>query len=162
MANQHLAIYLSDHLAGAAGALELLGHLEASYKGTAVGDLLAQVRADIEEDRQELARLVERLEIDESTSRKVAGWLAEKAANLKLRIDDKADGAMRLFEGLEAIGLGIHGKWSLAKALAAASNDVPALQGFDYERLARRSEDQRGRVEIMRLEAAKVALSEAT
>jgi hypothetical protein len=159
VANEHLAIYLNDHLAGAEGALELLGHLEAAYAGTAIGDLLSQLRADIDTDRQELERHMERLGIPLSTTRKVAGWLAEKAAYLKLAIDDKTSGAMRLFEGLEGLAIGIHGKWSLWQALAATQQDVPALQGIDYDRLAQRAEEQRSRVEVIRLEAAKVALA---
>lgn len=161
MANTHLSIYLNDHLAGSEGALELLGHLEAAYTGTAVGDLLAGLRADIEADRQELEQLMQRLGIAASATRKVGGWLAEKAAYLKLKLDDKANGSMRLFEGLEGLGIGIHGKWSLWKALIAAGDSVPGLQGVDYERLAQRAEDQRARVELMRLEAAKVALATA-
>ena len=160
MANTHLAVYLNDHLAGSEGALELLGHLEAAYAGTAIGDLLAQLRADIEADRHELQQLMERLGIAVSTPRTMIGWLAEKAAYLKLALDDKSDGSMRLFEGLEGLGLGIHGKWGLWKALSAAGVATD-FQPLDYDRLTQRSEDQRSRVELLRLEAAKVALKAA-
>ena len=160
MASTHLAIYLNDHLAGSEGALELLGHLEAAYAGTAIGNLLAQLHTDIEADRQELERLLERLDIAESTPRKAAGWLAEKVAYLKLVTDDKANGAMRLFEGLEGLGIGIHGKWGLWKALEAVGVGIGDLQEVDYDRLIKRAEDQRNRVELIRLEAAKVALTE--
>lgn len=101
---------------------------------------------------------MDRLQIAESRTRKAAGWLAEKAAQLKLRLDDLTDGALRLHETLEALSLGIEGKRSLWRALAAAAEDAPALRVADYEVLARRAEEQRDRVEIRRLEAARKAL----
>ena len=58
MANEYLATYLNDHLAGSVVALELLGHLEEGGAGTAEAFLLADVHADIEADRQELEELV--------------------------------------------------------------------------------------------------------
>src|SRR5687767_14945113 len=99
MANEHLVIYLNDHLAGATGALELLTHLEEVHAGTSVGDFLTQLHTDIEADHQELKHLMDRLHITESIPRKVSAWLGEKAAQLKLQIDDKASGSFRLFEG---------------------------------------------------------------
>lgn len=159
MANKHLTIYLNDHLAGATGALDLLAHLEEAHAGTPVGDSLAQLHADIEADCQELEQLMERLDISESAPRKVTAWLSEKMADLKLRLDDKTTGAMRLFEGLEALLLGTEGKRALWQALAVAAEAVPELQGVDYDRLAQRSQDQHNRVEMMRLDAAKAALA---
>jgi hypothetical protein len=162
MASNHLAIYLNDHLAGAEGALELLGHLEASQAGTPVGDVLTQLHAEIEADRQELEHLMDRHHIAVSVPRKVSAWLGEKLAYVKLQLDDKATGALRLFEGLEALAIGIHGKGGLWRALAVASEDAPELQGVDYARLTQRAEDQHRRVEVLRLEAAKEALARTT
>lgn len=158
MADKHIATYLNDHLAGATAALELLEHLEKEHAGTDVGQFAAELRADVAEDRQELEALMARLRITESRTRKATGWLAEKAAQLKLRLDDLTDGALRLHETLEALSLGIEGKRSLWRALAAAAEDVPALRVANYELLARRAEEQRGRVEVRRLEAARKAL----
>jgi hypothetical protein len=49
----------------------------------------------------------------------VSGWLADKLAQLKLRMDDKAAGSLRLLETVEIIGLGIDGKKALWRALKA-------------------------------------------
>ena len=161
MVNKHLAIYLNDHLAGATGALDLLSHLQAAHAGTGVGDALSQLHTEIEAERQELEHLMERLDISVSTSRKVSAWLGEKVADLKLQLDDKATGSMRLFEGLEALLVGVAGKRGLWRALAIVAEAVPELQGMDYDRLTRRSQEQQDRVEAMRLDAAKVALASA-
>jgi hypothetical protein len=160
MANKHLAIYLNDHLAGATGALELLTHLIAAHDNTTVSDVLTQLHVEIDADRQELEHLIDRLHITESGSRKVGAWLGEKLAYVKLQLDDKADGSMRLFEGLEALAIGIQGKRGLWRALTVASETLPELRGIDYAQLVQRSESQHQRVEEMRLHAAKEAFEE--
>ena len=159
MAGEHIATYLNDHLAGAAGAFELLEHLESEHAGTEVGRLAAGLRADVEADRQALEAIMERLDIARSRTRKAAAWIGEKAAELKLRLDDPAGGSLRLFESLEALSLGIEGKRSLWRALAAAAEEAPDLRVADYEVLIRRAEEQRSRVETARLEAARRALA---
>jgi hypothetical protein len=162
MANDNLATYLNDHLAGSVMALELMEHLASAHAGTPLERLLTKLRVDIEADRQELQGLMDRLEIAESSSRKATAWLAEKAAQAKLMVDDQGGGTLRLLEGMEALSLGIEGKRSLWRALAAASENLPKLRGLDYTRLVQRAEEQRSRVEDVRLGAAKAAFSQAT
>jgi hypothetical protein len=158
MANESLATYLNDHLAGSVVALELLDHLEEDGAGTADASLLAGIHADIEADRQELEAFMARLGIAASTPRKATGWLVEKLSELKLHLDDAGDGALRRLEALETVSLGIAGKAALWHALAAAAEDAPVLNGLDYGRLARRAETQRDVVERLRLHAAREAL----
>ena len=157
MANESLATYLNDHLAGSVVALELLDHLKEDGAGTAQTSLLAAVHADIEADQQELEAFMAQLGIVESAPRKATGWLVEKLSEIKLRLDDAGDGALRRLETLETISLGIAGKQALWDALAAAAEDAPELNGLDYARLGRRAETQRGVVETLRLHAAKEA-----
>jgi hypothetical protein len=159
MANEHLATYLNDHLAGSVVALELLGYLEAAHTGTNLGIFLGELRADVAADRQELEALMGRLCITESSTRKASAWLAEKVTELKLSFDDPQGGPLRLFESLEALSLGIEGKRALWLALAAAAEDSSALQVLDYERMAQRAAEQRNRVEAVRLQTAKSALT---
>lgn len=161
MVDGHLATYLNDHLAGAVAAIELLTHIEAAHAGTSTGQCFAELRTDVEADRQELEALMSRLHIPVSRSRAAIAFLAEKAAQLKLRLDDAAGGALRLLEVSEAVALGIEGKRALWRALAAAAAAAPALQLADYERLTRRAEEQRQRVEAVRLAAAKAAFTAA-
>jgi hypothetical protein len=161
MANEYLATYLNDHLAGAVAAIELLEHLEAAQAGTVEARTIAQLRAEIEADRQELEALVSRLNIAKSRSRQVTAWFAEKVTELKLRLDDPSAGALRRLESLEAVQIGIDGKRALWRALAAAAEDVPELQALDYARLEQRALEQRSRVEILRLETARAAFSAA-
>ena len=158
MADEHIATYLNDHLAGSVAALELLEHLEAAHAGTPLERFLAELRADVAADRQELEGLMDRLDIKESRTRKTSAWLAEKITELKLRLDDPAGGDLRLLESLEAVAVGIDGKRALWLALAAVAEDAPGLRLIDYQRLEKRADEQRRRVEGVRLEAAKRAL----
>lgn len=157
MANDALGTYLNDHLAGSVIALELLGRLETEVAGTPDVPVIASLRANIEEDRERLERLLDRLAIPESKPRQLTAWLTEKLAEVKLRVDDPGHGALLRLEALETVSLGIEGKRSLAHTLAAVAGDIPALAGFDADLLARRAEDQRGVIETLRLQAAKDA-----
>jgi hypothetical protein len=159
MAHEHLSIYLNDHLAGSVVALELLEHLEKEHAGTDVGRSAAALRADILADRKELEALMERLHVPKSAPRRAMAWLSEKATEVKLRIDDPAGGAFRLLEVMDVISVGVEGKRLLWRSLAASG--VAAPPGADYRALERRAEEQRERVEAVRLKAAKAALGDS-
>lgn len=157
MNSDHLATYLNDHLAGSVAIIDLLTHL-ADRADADTEQFANQLRADILADRQELETLMKRLQVAESLPLKAVAWLAEKATQLKLRLEDSAGGTLHRLETLDAVAVGIEGKRSLWQALAAAAEEVPALRGIDYERLSGRAEEQRRRVETVRLPAAKAAL----
>jgi len=156
MSREYLAIYLNDHLAGSLIALEILEHLEIEASDS-MSDLAA-LKADIEADRQQLKVLMDRLGITESRVRKLTNWIAEQVTEAKFEADDESRGTLRRLERLEALGIGIDGKSALWRALNAAVEVAPDLRGIDYEHLAQRAQEQRARVEILRLQAARLAL----
>lgn len=162
MNDRHLATYVNDHLAGSVVALQLLEHPKTLGRARILGHFLAELRADILADRKELEALMGRLRIGKSITRRGMAWLAEKMTELKLRLDDPAEGSLWLLEVLEAVSVGIEAKRLLWRSLAAAAAHEPRLAGFDYERLERRAEEQRRRLEGVRLEAANAALATAT
>ena len=158
MANASLATYLNDHLAGSVVAVELLDHLEEEQAGTAEARVLADLRADIMVDRQQLEAFMEQLGIAVSRPRQATAWLTEKLSELKLRLDDPGHGALRRLEALEAVSLGILGKQALWQALAVAAEDAPELGKLDYAGLVRRATEQHRVVETLRLRAAEEVL----
>src|ERR1044071_1630957 len=162
MANEQIANYLNDHLAGAVAALELLEHLEAAHASTPLERFFAELREAVTADRQALEALMSRLQIAQSRTRQATAWVAEKITELKLKVDDRTGGALRLLEGLEALSLGIEGKRGMWQALAAAAGGTTELRVADYEGLVKRAEEQRLWVEVVRLEAAKKALIPAS
>ena len=159
MAGKHLATYLNDHLAGSVIGLELAEYLERLHAGDEVGRFAADLKAEIATDRRELEELMAQLNIPSSRPRKAAAWLSEKMTEFKAWMDNPSGGSLRLLEVLDALSVGIEGKRLLWRALSAAA--VPGPSMADYSRLEQRAEDQRRRVETIRLDAAKSAL-EAT
>jgi hypothetical protein len=157
MSKEHLATYLNDHLAGSVIILELLHQLTAEAPDLAPH--LRLLKSEIEADRLDLKRLMERLGIVESRVRKLGSWIAEKLTEVKLEVDDESGGALRLLECLEAISLGIEGKNALWAALRVAAATSAELQILDYGRLAERAVEQRRIVETFRLQAAAAPLS---
>jgi hypothetical protein len=155
MAEQFLATYLNDHLAGSVAALELLAHLEQAHARTPIASLAEALRTDISGERNELEMLMARLQITVSRPRKAMAWVAEKVSELKLRLDDPTGGALSLLQLLEALSIGIEGKRLLWRSLGAAQ----IIDTSDSQRLEQQSDQQRRRVEMARLEAAKGALT---
>ncbi len=146
-----LATYLNDHLSGSTAALELLDHLEETYLDLA--PFFGRLRRDIESDREELEGLMAKLDVAPSAVRQAAAWVAEKFARLKLKVDDLSGRELKLLESLEAVAIGIHGKGLLWRALKV----VPVASGPDFEELIRRADEQRERIEAVRLAAARAA-----
>ena len=157
MSKEHLATYLNDHLAGSQTALETLERMQ--EEAADLSPAFSQLRKEIEEDREQLRTLMRTLGIAESTVRKAGGWIAERAAAIKLGIDDEAQGPLRRFERLELLSLGIEGKIGMWRALEVVAAVDNSLRVLDYARLTEQGRDQRARVEAMRLEAAHLALA---
>jgi hypothetical protein len=158
--DSHLDVYLNDHFAGAVAALEILETLEHHPDAPHLNRFAAELRSAIANDRDELELLMRRADIEKSTTRRAVGWLSEKAAELKVRVDDPRGGALRAFELIEIVALGIDGKRALWSALATVAVGVPELRDTDFTRLSQRAEEQRQAIEIHRLEWAKAALTQ--
>jgi len=157
MSKEHLATYLNDHLVGGNFALEIIDHL--TKENPDLMPALMALKTDIYEDRHQLTTLMSHLNIVESRVRKAGTWIAEGIAEVKLDVDDDPYGPLRRLERLEALAIGIDGKIALWRALEAASSSNNALAGLDYERLALRGQDQRARVEALRLQASRASLA---
>jgi hypothetical protein len=152
-ANDRLAIYLNDHLAGSVIALEMLEDLADDPE-------LADLRREIQADREVLERILARTGAEISQPRQAAAWLTEKLGDVKLYLDDPDQGALRRLEMLETITMGIFGKESLWAGLQEASAVNPLLQNEDYPALRLRARQQRERIERLRLAAVRAAFGE--
>jgi hypothetical protein len=149
-----LATYLKDHHAGSEAAVSIVDHLAASHPGSMAARIAPRLHAEFEGERKQLSMLLERLDDSTSVPRRVVGWMSEKALELKLWADDSSDGALHLLEAVEMLGLGVHGKLGLWKALDANRGVVPVLAMLEYGPLIRQAEAQADLIESARLEAA--------
>ena len=139
-----LGTYINDHLAGSAFAIDLVEFIRDIYERQELGQFAAWLLVEIDADREVLKRLAEQ---------ELTAWIAEKVSRLKLGHD--ANGGLSLFEALEFLEIGIHGKFELWRALTVVARPNPQLRGADFEHLASRAEKQRVEVERRRLEIAR-------
>ncbi len=155
--NDPLATYLHDHLGGAKAAIELLEVMRDRQRDKPLGDFAAHLLPDVQADRDTLQRLAEKVGGGSNPIKEFTGWLAEKAARLKLSPD--SDNALETFEALEFLALGVRGKLGMWQALDVTAADNPRLSGYDFKQLAARAETQYQEVDQQRKQAAKIALA---
>jgi hypothetical protein len=158
MPDRNIRSYLNHHLASSVAALDTLEHLEAAEKGTPMARILTGLRADSAADRRILEELMARLKVSENEMEKATAWLGEKISRLRLPLSEQKGGPLHLLLTLEALELGLAGRGAMWLALSAAAREITELQGPNYEVLIGRAENQRLRVEKLRLEAARIAL----
>jgi hypothetical protein len=152
-----LAIYLSDHFAGATVGVELARRVRSSNRDDPeLGAPLAQICAEIEADRETLRRVMDRVETGPGVLKPAAAWLAEKLGRLKPNGQLRGYSPLSRLVELEALSIGIGGKIELWKALEAALG--AEWDGFHFGRLCERAERQRATVEELHLRAAATAL----
>ena len=77
-----IATYLNDHLAAATAGVELVRRAASSHEGDR-GAQLNELADEVAEDRETLRDIMKRLDVAESTVKKAAGRLGERAGRLK-------------------------------------------------------------------------------
>ena len=139
--------------------VELARRGRRSNEGTPLGRYLAEVAKEIEEDRDSLKAVMERLDVGEDRVKMTVGWLGEKAGRLKP--NNRLFGyspLSRLIE-LEGLTLGVEGKRGLWQVMRDLQD--PRLAEFDFDALLERARTQRDGLEERRLAAALDAFGRA-
>jgi hypothetical protein len=154
----HLSIYLNDHLAGATTLVNLLDSLLQTkpYDLQLVGFFVA-LRADVVADLTTLETIMNKMHVDKRRHITAMAWLIEKVTRLNLGWDK--NGSLYLLEALELVEAGLEGKRELWRSLAVTSGRLTALEGIDFDHLIQRAQDQHDRVEAVREQTAKAALT---
>jgi len=156
VSHRNLEIYLNDHLAGSAAAIGLFDRLRRKIRDPAIVRVLTDLRQAVERDRATLRGLMKRFGIAESRTRKLAALLAQKLANVKLRLSSSRRGDLQLLHALDVLSLGIQGKKALWTALEAASGRGP--RPVRYDDCAARADEQLAILRDLRIEVARRAL----
>jgi hypothetical protein len=138
-----LGIYLNDHLAGSTTAVELLRRAVGQYEGTPLGEFLAGLRAEIQQDRETLKSIMAANGVEQQRFKLAAAWVAEKAGRLMLNGALLRRSPLTLFAELETLAIGIHGKELLWRALRELAPDEATAGRLDelIERARRQHED---------------------
>jgi hypothetical protein len=154
--SEPLVTYVNDHLGGARIALQLLEAMRDQHDDQRFRDFGAALLPEIQADDRTLRSIAEKIGSGPSAVKEVGGWLLEKASRVKLGHTGSKGFAM--FESIELLVIGIHGKLCLWKALQVASRHDSRLHEFDFEELIGRAQQQYDKVEAERLNLAQTAL----
>jgi hypothetical protein len=153
----HLSIYLNDHLSGAVAGVELARRAARYNRGNALGDALAKLATELEDDRHSLERIMVRLGVRRDPAKLAVGWTAEKFGRLKLNGSVLSYSPLSRLEELELLLLGVEGKLLLWEALRRGE-----LGNVDVTELINRARSQRRRLKHHRLQALDVMLLDRT
>lgn len=158
--NRYLGIYLNDHLALAAGGVELARRLRSSNEGDPVtGEPLARICAEIEADRETLVRLMEWLGIRRDPVKPKLVMVAERLGRFKPNGHLRGYSPLSRVLELEILASGIGGKLQLWNSLEQTFGD--SLDGFDFHALAERADRQGQEVEDLHMAAVERAFKGA-
>ncbi len=153
--------YLNDHLGGATLGSDLAGQIRDRNQGTPLGEVMADLAREVEEDRETLLELTQRMGTSKNPVKQVTGWVAEKASRVKFS-GLTSEPEFGTFMALESMRLGVIGKGCLWKALAEVADQHPPLATVDLAELIARAERQQATLERERLAAARRALAAQT
>ena len=132
-----LITYVNDHIGGARIAIHLLEAMRDQHDDQNFRDLASVLLPAIRDDDHVPRIIAERIGPGPSPIKEGGRWIREKAGWLKLGHTGSTDFAM--FESLELLVLGIHGKLCLWKTLLVVSSTDSRLHGFDFEALSCRA-----------------------
>ena len=154
-----LGIYLNDHLAGSTTGLELFRRVAGAHRGTPAGVVLERLTREIEEDREELLRIMRTLGVPVRQYKVAAGWAMEKVGRLKLNGRLLSRSPLSSVVEFEALYLGVQGKgagWRLLRAI-----EDPRLDAAQLDRLVDRAAAQADALEELRLAAGRALAGRA-
>jgi hypothetical protein len=159
---RRLGIYLNDHLAGAAVALDLAKRSLASNGGTEHGRALERLVVEIGEDSATLRDVMRRLGVPEQAYKLLVARVGERLGRLKPNGQLRGYSPLSRLLELDVLQAGLQGKESLWRSLALVAGGEPALRDVDLDRLVVRARAQQELLEARRAPVAGEALGAAT
>lgn len=159
-AQKRLKIYLQDHFAGSVVGIELARRTAKANHGTEFGGPLTQIANEIEQDRDELKRIMSSVGVSANPIKSGLAWGTEKAGRLKT--NGQLRGYSPLSRHLEVEGLisGVIGKLSLWRSLRALAPHDPRLDPARLDELVTKAEDQLQRLHALGEQSSETAFGQ--
>jgi len=156
---KHLSVYLQDHFAGATAGADLARRAAGSNRDDeGYGAPLRELAGEIDEDRDSLRSLMDRLHVRADPVKQLAAWTGEKAGRLKLNGHLLTYSPLSRLEELELLALGVTGKRALWQTLHLLVQQEPRLSAPELGRLVSRADEQLEKIEACRRNAVGDAL----
>ncbi|MDY0811375.1 hypothetical protein [Kitasatospora purpeofusca] len=137
-----LHIYLNDHLTGAFGGAALAVRMARTHPDSPRAGELRRLARDIEQDRDDLVRIMNRLGVPVRHYRTWLGLAGERLGRLKPNGTLVRRAPLSDLVELEALRTGVEGKAALWRALRAVADTDPRLPRAELDRLSERAADQ--------------------
>ena len=134
MSDDLLAIYLTDHLAGATGGSNRMRSLADHERSASDGAVLATIASEIEEDRRTLIRILAAAHVTPRRYKMAAAWLVERAGLLKSNGSFRRSPLTSVLE-LDFLRMGVTGKIALWESL----RHTDLRDEFDFDELLARA-----------------------
>jgi len=156
-AAEHLATYLRDHRAGAAGGLSLIRRSAKANADSDLGRLLEDLQHEISEDCATLEDVMGRLGVKPNPLKTWLALIAERMRRLKVNRHLLRYSALDRVIELELLAAAIDIKRNLWRALAVVAENDRRLDAARMRQLIQRSADQH----VLVLDAHRSAAAEA-
>ncbi|MFJ8622176.1 hypothetical protein ACIRD3_04955 [Kitasatospora sp. NPDC093550] len=137
-----LHIYLNDHLTGAFGGAALADRMARRHPDGRRADDLRRLADDIEQDRDDLVRIMDRLGVPVRRYRTWLGLAGERIGRLKPNGTVVRRAPLSDLIELEALRTGVEGKAAVWRALRAIADTDERLDRAELDRLGERAAEQ--------------------
>ncbi|MFD5464225.1 hypothetical protein ACFWIQ_15595 [Kitasatospora sp. NPDC127059] len=137
-----LHIYLNDHLSGAFGGAALADRMARSHSDSRRAGDLRRLARDIEQDRDDLVRIMTRLDVPVRRYRTWLGLAGERLGRLKPNGTVVRRAPLSDLIELETLRTGVEGKAAVWRALRAIADTDERLDRAELDRLAERAAEQ--------------------
>jgi hypothetical protein len=154
-----LGIYLNDHLGASTAGVELIRRAAGNHDGERGADLV-RLAEEIAEDREALRDIMKRLDVPESTVKKAAGWLGEKAGRLQPNGHVVSRSPLSDVLEIEMMRTGTAARICGLQVLRAVAVEDPRVGREELERLIERADDQAERLYKIHIQLAQENLAE--
>ena len=122
-----LAVYCNDHIASAAGGIELVTRMIGAHRGSAHEDGLRQLLDELRQEKSDLTATARALDLPVRQYKQVAAWVAEKASRLKLNGHVLSRSPLSSLVEFEFLASAVRGKRSGFETLRIAAEVDPRI-----------------------------------
>jgi hypothetical protein len=130
-----LAVYCNDHIASAAGGIELVSRMIGVHKGTRHEAPLRQLLDELRQEKSDLTATTRALGLPVRQYKQIAVWLAEKGSRLKLNGHLLSRSPLSTLVEFEFLASAVRAKRSGFETLRIAAEADPRIDTVLFDAL---------------------------